>query len=164
MRHVHIPLFCLALTACDLLQIGTSSGSSSGGSGDTDSGTVQGTNCGTDTTIGATLCLGISLCPDVTVDTEVFPACGFRVSGTALDVECVCGSYICPLGSADTCDAVAKLLSEQNEGQVCARAGAGQCVEMIASTSSSSGGSSSCDTTCRDECAGDPTCIVSCGC
>jgi hypothetical protein len=164
-RYGGIALLVVAAMACDFLKLGSSTDSGSGGGAtEGDGGTVTGSDCGTDTTTGVTLCLGISLCSDVTVDTEVFPACGFRVSGSAIDIECVCGSWLCPLGTTASCDAAAKLLSEQNEGTVCARASAGECTELSVKTSSSSSGSGTCNTVCRDECAGDPTCIVACGC
>jgi hypothetical protein len=164
-RYGGIALLMFAAMACDFLKLGSSTDSGSGGGAtEGDGGTVTGSNCGTDTTTGVTLCLGISLCPDVTVDSAVFPACGFRVSGSAIDVECVCGSWLCPLGATASCDEAAQLLSDQNEGMVCAGTSAGQCTQLSVTTTSSSGGSSTCDTACRDECAGAPTCIVACGC
>lgn len=159
-----VAFLMFVLTACDLLKLGSSTDSGSGGAADSDGGTVTGSNCGTDSTTGVTLCLGIDLCPDVTVDNSVFPACGFRVNGSAIDIECVCGSWLCPLGTTATCDDAARLLSEQNEGEVCARVSAGECVELAVDGSSSSRGSGTCDTVCRDECAGAPTCIAACGC
>lgn len=159
----------LSLPGCGLLGVDSGSGggaSVSSASSGSSSGAAQGSSCGTDPTTGATLCLGNSLCPGVTVDSSVFPECGFLVSGSNIDVECVCGSYLCPLGSTATCAALTTLLAQSNEGAVCAQASAGQCVQLSGSgtASSSSSGSSSCDTTCRDECGEDPTCIEACGC
>jgi hypothetical protein len=165
-KRIALLSFALSATACGLFQLGSSATTTSATS--TGGGAVSGTYCGTDATTGVTLCLGLSACPDILVDNAVFPACGFRVDGSALDVECLCGAYLCPLGSAASCDEVAALLADQYESEVCAQAAAGTCTEVgtssSSSSSSSSSGASTCDTVCRSECAGDPTCYVACGC
>jgi hypothetical protein len=167
MKSMWLAASALVLSGCALLGIGTgdsSSGATSTTGGGTDGGAATGVSCGADPATGTTLCLGISLCPTVVIDSEVFPACGFHVHGNVLDVECVCGGLLCPLGVAATCDALTALLAMSNEGSVCSAAG-GACTELTATTTaSSSGGTGTCDTACRDECAGDPNCIVACGC
>ena len=99
--------------------------SGGGGASETaDASTGEGTNCGTDSTTGATLCLGLNLCPNVVINGSVYPECGFQVSGTAIDIECVCGAYLCPLGATPTCAAAASLLNELQRG--CRLCGPGQ--------------------------------------
>ncbi len=166
-------LAAVGLVGCGLIQQiegGTSSGggsSAASGAGGTSSGVAVGESCGVDPDTGATLCLGNSLCPGVTVDSSVFPACGYRVDGTVVDIECSCGYSLCPLG-ATSCAAAQALLARDNEGIVCAQVSAGTCsaatptTTTAASSSSTSGGT--CDTTCRDECGGDPDCLLACGC
>jgi hypothetical protein len=168
-----LPLLA-SFVGCGLVNVGTSTSDGTGGASaaaavGTGAGTAQGVDCGADPTTGVTLCLGISICPGVTVDQSVYPGCGFLVNGDTINVGCVCGSELCPLGATATCSAVEMLLAQQNEGAVCAEASAGGCTQLAAgtSTSSSSGGGSSsgCDMTCEQECDGDPTCIeYTCGC
>ena len=168
MKSLRLAAFVLMLPGCALLGIGTGDSSASGTTtgGGADAGVATGVNCGADPSTGTTLCLGISLCPNVAIDSETFPACGFHIHGNVIDMECVCGGLLCPLGVAATCDALTALLAQANEGSVCAQTGGGQCTELTVTptSSSSSGGSGTCDTACRDECAGDPNCIVACGC
>lgn len=169
MKPLAFALLALALAGCGLVQAlegggstSTSSGSSTGGA----AASGQGSNCGTDPETGVTLCLGNSVCPGLTIDTEVFPDCGFRVNGSAVDIECSCSGMICPLGASSCADAQAKL-ANSNYGVVCSQVSAGTCAQGTptgTTSTSTSGGGGSCDTTCRDECAGEPTCIVACGC
>ena len=164
-------LVAAGLVGCNMIQQiegGTSSSTGAGGSVTTGTGgsaAAQGTGCGVDPDTGATLCLGNSLCPGVTVSTEAFPACGFRIDGTVIDIECSCGYSLCPL-RATTCATAAQLLASQNEGAVCAQLSLGNCTAGTPTTTTSSSSSSggTCDTTCRAECGGDPTCIEACGC
>ncbi len=165
---------CLSLAGCGMLQ--QLEGGGAGGSGSsaatTSAGTglAQGIECGIDPNTSATLCLGISICPGLQVDQEVFPQCGFRISGNVVDVECSCGGYLCPLGSS-TCTDAQTLLSQGNEGTVCAEVSQGTCIEGIpssststaaASSSSSSGGT--CTMDCLDSCDNNPVCLQACGC
>ena len=166
-----VALAALVVSGCSLVGVNTGDGATATGAGGgtgTGTGVASGTSCGVDPSTGVTLCLGISTCASVAIDTEVFPACGFRISGNVLDVECVCGGLLCPLGAASTCDALATLLAAANEGSVCAQSSGGSCTEIAVTTTTTTttttGGSSTCDTTCRDECANDPTCILACGC
>jgi hypothetical protein len=182
MKQAWIPplLAVFAFAGCGLFNVstgastGTGGTTGAGGTAATGVGPAQGVDCGVDPNTGVTLCLGISLCPGITVDSEVYPQCGFLVTGDAITIECVCGTYLCPLGLTTTCAAAQTLLAQDNEGIVCAQASEGQCTELGATSTSSSssssgggsgGGSSGCDMTCEQECDGDPTCIqYTCGC
>jgi hypothetical protein len=162
------------VAGCNLIP-SIDAGTSSSGGGSTAAATgaggssavvAQGSNCGVDPDTGATLCLGNSLCPGVTVSTEAFPACGFVVGGTVVDIECSCGYSLCPLGAA-TCALAQSLLAQRNEGSVCAQLSLGNCTAgtpTAASTSSTSSSGGTCNTACRDSCGGDPTCLEACGC
>jgi hypothetical protein len=139
----------------------------------TTSGTASGTGCGSDPTTGVTLCTGITECPTITVDPSVFPECGFYISGNALDLECLCSGYLCPMGNTPTCSAVASLLESTNEGTVCAQVSNNGCSQLPTQGAGGSGGTggsgaseagSSCDPTCESMCAGEPDCIQLCGC
>jgi len=138
---------------------GAAGGGSSGSSGGSSS--VTGTNCGVDPSSGIALCLGISSCPSVRVDPEQFPDCGYRIAGRALDLECLCGDSLCPMGSAASCLDAKALLSEQTAAAVCAGVAEGRC-QLVQHTSRSS--SSSCDRDCRAQCGGVPGCVTLCGC
>jgi hypothetical protein len=146
-----------------------SGGSSSSSAGGSTSSIPTGVDCGTDPNTGAVLCLGNTLCTGITVDSSVFPGCGFRITGEVVDIECSCNGYLCPLGATTCADATTKLGSE-NLGIVCEALSTNGCVQgtapaaSTAAASSSGGSSSTCDTECRDECAGEPTCIQNCGC
>jgi len=167
MRLLSIVLLA-SLSSC--LQIGAASdsapaeGSSSAGSsgaGSSGGAPATGTNCGVDQSSGIALCLGISTCPAVRVDPDQFPDCGYRISGSRLDLECLCGDSLCPMGSAASCLDAKALLSEQSAQGVCAGVAEGRC-RVVARTSQAS--SSTCDRECRAQCSGVPGCITLCGC
>lgn len=140
---------------------GASASSSSGSDAATDAGPA-GLGCGQDPNTGATLCLGISSCPGLTVDTQAYPGCGFRVSGgNAIDLECACNDYVCPLGVATTCAQASKLMADQSQALVCAQIGEGRCTMGTPVTQPPA---STCDKVCQSECGGDPNCIRACGC
>ena len=90
---------------------------------------VTGINCGPDPDTGVELCLGISSCPDLSVDQDLYPGCGFRVhDGTGvLDLECACYGQICPIGIATTCDDAAALMQDQSQYTVCMQINEGRC-------------------------------------
>jgi len=168
MRWLAPLVLMVSLSAC--LQIGKAgeSGSSadeasSGGSGASSSGgaPATGTNCGVDPSTGVALCLGISSCPSVRVDPDQFPDCGFRVAGSKLDLECLCGDALCPMGSAASCLDAKALLAEQSAQSVCSGVAEGRC-QVVHETSHTS--SSACDKDCRAQCSGVPGCITLCGC
>jgi hypothetical protein len=165
-------LILAPLSAC--LQIGTPADSgggsaSAGASGavSTDGGvtTVSGTDCGVDPASGIALCLGITSCPTVLVDSDQMPGCGFRISGSVIDLECLCNDSLCPVGSAASCADAKALLADQTSQGVCAGIAEGRCTTVSQSATSTSGtASSSCDKACRADCGGDPACITLCGC
>lgn len=134
---------------------GMSSAASSGGA------SATGTGCGVDPSTGLTLCLGISSCPGVRVDPDQFPDCGYRIAGRAIDLECLCGDLLCPMGSAASCLDAQALLAEQSAQAVCANVAEGRC-QLVQGTSGSS--RSTCDRDCRAQCGGAPGCLTLCGC
>ncbi|MEI9954067.1 MAG: hypothetical protein WDO74_35095 [Pseudomonadota bacterium] len=162
-------LLLASLSSC--LQIGTPSdaGSSAqaGGAGASGAGSssggasATGTNCGVDPSSGIALCLGISSCPSVRVDPDQFPDCGFRIARGSIDLECLCGDSLCPMGSAASCLDAKALLSEQSAQAVCAGIAEGRC-QVVRQTANRS--SSPCDKECRAQCSGVPGCITLCGC
>ena len=126
----------------------------------TDGGTL-GLGCGEERSTGATLCLGVTACPGLVVDTAAFPGCGFRITGgNTLDLECACSGYLCPLGVATSCSVAKQLLQNQTQPGVCLQLGEGRCVEGAPLNPSHPG----CDKTCASQCGGNPTCIQGCGC
>ena len=92
-------------------------------------GAVTGSQCGPDPDTGVTLCVGISSCPSVTVDQDLYPGCGFRIhDGTGvLDLECACYGQICPIGIASTCDQAVALMQDQSQYTVCMQINEGRC-------------------------------------
>jgi hypothetical protein len=161
-------LFLTLLLGClgsSCLQVGSPQGSDAAGNAGT-SGTgatapASGTNCGVDPSSGISLCLGISSCPSVRVDPDQFPDCGYRISGSTIDLECLCGDALCPMGSAASCLDAKALLREQSAQGVCAGVADGRC-QVVKQTGTNSG--SSCDKDCRSQCSGVPGCITLCGC
>jgi hypothetical protein len=128
------------------------------------SGMPMGAGCGQEQTTGVTLCRAMSLCPSLTVDPDAFPDCGFRVSGDIIDLECACNGSLCPMGTATTCSDAAQLMQTQSELAVCAQVSEGRCSGGVPMPTPSSTAPSGCDATCRDMCAGDPSCYKICGC
>ncbi|HET7543770.1 MAG TPA: hypothetical protein VFK05_28055 [Polyangiaceae bacterium] len=138
-------------------EAGNSGASSAGAAG----AALTGSNCGVDPSSGVALCLGISACPGVRVDPDQFPDCGFRVVGSRIDLECLCGDSLCPMGKAASCREAQSLLSEQSAQGVCAGIAEGSCQPVQQAPRSST---SSCDKECRAQCSGAPGCISLCGC
>ena len=172
----YVPLFLLGamLVGCPLPSVSSSSGG--GGVATADVATGVGTDCGADPTTGTVLCLGVNICPSITIDSSVYPDCGFQIAGAAINIECLCGQYLCPLGAAATCEAAAALLAQENEGTVCGSQSSGGCTYLPATGAATSTATTAttattittvaatCDTTCRDQCAGEPSCLQMCGC
>jgi hypothetical protein len=162
-----IAIFATSLAGCGLLSAleGSSGGQGSSTGTGTGASTPQGIDCGVDPDTSATLCLGNTVCPGMTIDTEVYPLCGFRVNGTAVDIECSCSGFLCPLG-ATSCASAQQKLADENYGVVCSQVSGGTCTQgmPVAQSTSSSSSGGSCDPTCRSECAGEPTCLQLCGC
>jgi hypothetical protein len=143
---------------------GTSTAGSAGSATDSDaSALATGTNCGVDPSSGISLCLGISTCPDEPVDPDQLPSCGYRISGATIDLECLCGDSLCPLGSAASCLDAKALLADQSMLGVCARVADGVCTP-VTQTATTTPSTSTCDKDCRTQCAGEPDCITLCGC
>ena len=160
----------LALAAC--FDISTSSSGNGGGPGGApgaagDGGstpTATGVQCVTEPESGAVLCSAISTCPSVVVDRDVFPNCGFRIMGSTMDLECDCQGQLCPIGVPVTCAQAAQLLDmQQSETNVCTQVSEGRCT-MGTPSPAPTGTTSTCDTGCRDQCGGDPSCYKLCGC
>ena len=158
----------LGLGACVLPSISTGAGdagSSSSSSSSKDAGSappVTGTSC-TAVTSTVTLCQTISLCASLTLNPKVFPQCGFRIHGQAIDPECVCGNQLCPIGAPTSCTEAAQATSgDVNYDSVCQEANVGQCTGL--NTGSSSGGTSTACQTCMANCDNVPTCVDSCPC
>jgi hypothetical protein len=103
-------------------------GSDDGGEGGTSIGET-GIDCGPDPDTGVVLCLGISSCPNLVVDSDLYPGCGFRVhpGSDVLDLECACYGEICPIGIASTCDAATALMQDQSQYTVCMQVDEGRC-------------------------------------
>ena len=166
MRAVSALLMTLLVSSC--LQFGKhgedGTGADAGNAGSTGSAgaaTTTGTNCGVDPSSGVALCLGISSCPSVRVDPDQFPDCGYRISGNRIDLECLCGDSLCPMGKAASCRDAQGLLSEQSAQAVCAGVADGLC-QVVQQAQRS--GKSSCDQECRAQCSGVPGCLSLCGC
>jgi hypothetical protein len=88
---------------------------------------VTGAGCG-QVAPGVVLCRAISLCPQLVVDSDVHPNCGFRIRGETIDLECWCDeSSLCPMGAPTTCEAAARLLDAQTELGVCLQVHEGRC-------------------------------------
>lgn len=162
---------CLQLSTGDGTDAGTapvySSSSGAAPTGSSSGGTAtSGTGCVTDPQSGITLCELISNCPGVDVDPGAFPGCGFRLYGTSLyDLECGCGDSLCPIGVPTSCTTAQQLLDQEGSSLiVCEQVSNGTCLPLAGDAGPSSTTSSSCDTACQSECAGDPDCSQLCGC
>jgi hypothetical protein len=142
-----------------------------GGGGGIEGGTT-GTGCGPDPTTGAVLCLGVTACPSLAIDPSAWPSCGFRVAGgTTLDLECICGDSLCPIGVATSCEQATTLLSSQTQLMVCEQVAEQRCLTVTppATTPSGSGGPdagvpSTCNQTCLVGCGTAADCLQLCGC
>jgi hypothetical protein len=162
-------VFCALTVACGVVkplggdgqsqQNGSGSASGSGGA----SAGPTGVGCGADPESGVRLCLGTTECPDVSLDADTFPNCGFRTTSGSYDLECVCnGNELCPVGVAASCDEIGGLFAHKALADFCDREG---CKEVAPSgTSKPATRSSSCDTDCAADCAGAAACVQACGC
>jgi hypothetical protein len=168
MRRLSSLVLMVSLSSC--LQFGKASdsgvGADAGGAGASGAGSNGGTpatgvNCGVDPSSGVALCLGLSSCPRVRVDPDQFPDCGYRIGGRNIDLECLCGESLCPMGNAVTCLDAQALLSGESAQGVCAGLAEGRC-QLVKQPSRSA--SSSCDQECRSQCSGVPGCLALCGC
>ena len=161
-------LTALPLAACLQVSTGTGVGPGSGGGaaatpGGGDAGT-GGKNCQQDPQAGVILCEQIDLCPDVSVDPAAFPNCGFELhAGAILDLECLCGDALCPIGVPPTCDQAKRLLGAQTEPLVCQQVSEGRCVQLVGGDAGQNT-ASDCLRKCQSDCAGVPSCVQLCGC
>jgi hypothetical protein len=151
-----------------------SSSSASSGSGE-DAGasaaSVVGSGC-TQLTASISLCASISSCPGLALNAQVFPQCGFRIHGTAIDPECVCGTALCPIGVPTTCaEAAAEASGDTTYDSVCEQSVEGSCLPLNAGSSGSGGsgassgsGTSTACQQCIQNCDNVPSCIDACNC
>jgi hypothetical protein len=160
-------LLALPLAACLQMSTGTGSGVDAGrptimmASRAAEAG-PNGTNCIEDLATQTILCEQVDTCPGLVVDPGVFPDCGFRVhAGGSLDLECLCGQALCPLGVPTTCQQAKELLAVQSAISVCQQQLEGRCVQL---STPDAGLGGTCDKTCRGTCSGDPNCLQLCGC
>lgn len=129
-----------------------------------DGATWVGQGCGVEQESGLQLCAVTNMCPNVVIDTQVFPHCGFRIRGSAIDLVCGCNGAVCPMGIFTSCTQAAQLLTSQTEQSVCAQVNEGRCTQGSAPTSSSSGANPNCDKQCMTECGGGAACASLCNC
>lgn len=163
-----------ALVACGFADLTQGSGADAGaattGEGGVDGGGVTGAGCGIESQSGATLCVATTMCPEVVVDTDSFPNCGFRIRGSTVDLVCGCGDSVCPMGIFNNCAQAADLLTTQTAQGVCVQVTEGRCQAVASSSSSSSSTSSGstkdprCDQECVQQCGGGAACASVCNC
>ena len=159
------------LSSASCLQMSTGTGTDPG----TDAGSVPvsslaaasdagltGANCFADPVSQVVLCQTVDACPGVAVDPDMFPDCGYAMrGGSQLDLECLCGTALCPIGVPASCAQAKTLLGAQSAFVVCSQEDEGRCLELVVPEAGSRG---TCDPSCRDACAGAPDCIQLCGC
>src|SRR4051812_45443245 len=105
-------LGALCVSACGVKPLGDGADSESSG---TVTSAETGVGCGKDPDTGVRLCLGTTECPDVRLDADAFPACGFHTTSKSFDLECVCNaSDLCPVGVASSCDDIAALFAHRS--------------------------------------------------
>lgn len=169
--------FAALASACGLEQLATGAkGADAGAPADAadagDGAVWTGQGCGVESQSGLTLCTATSMCPQVVVDTQAFPHCGFRIRGASVDLVCGCNGYVCPMGVFTSCTQATDLLTSQTEGAVCTQVNEGRCAAAAGSSSGSSGSSGSssssggagCDRQCLAECGGGAACASVCNC
>lgn len=147
----------------DISQNQADSGASAATAADaaTDGATWVGQGCGVETESGLQLCAVTNMCPEVVIDTQVFPHCGFRIRGSAIDLVCGCNGAVCPMGVFTSCTQAAQLLTNQTEQSVCAQINEGRCTQGAAPTTPAKPG---CDKQCMAECGGGAACASLCNC
>jgi hypothetical protein len=137
-----------------------------GGAGATPSAPTGTSGCGTDPQSGAVLCLSVDACPGLELASGAYPGCGFAPRGPGvIDMECLCGDSLCPVGVATTCGAAKTLIDNQSSLVVCEQLAEGRCVQQKRSTVTVDAGSTGgCNEACAETCANVPTCLQMCGC
>jgi hypothetical protein len=93
------------------------------------------------------------------VDHDAYPNCGFRIPSSSIDLECICGNVLCPMGSAIVCTQARELLAYQAEVVVCTQASEGRCAALTTQNPVQT-----CSPSCAAECVSDPLCLRLCGC
>jgi hypothetical protein len=163
------PLFFLVLGSC--LQIGSlesaDGGARDGGKGSDGAATSDARaadvggdlGCIIDGYSRVTLCTSIGLCPGMAVDHDRFPNCGFRAGLGIIDLVCLCGDFLCPLGTSLTCGQAYNLLVTQFELNACLQVNEGRCAPRTFPPTGTT-----CDKNCAARCVGDPGCVRLCGC
>jgi hypothetical protein len=168
---VALALAILASPACVIPSISqnTDAGTTAAASGDAGTAaaattTALGATC-TQITSSISLCEFINLCPSFSLNTSVFPQCGFRIHGDAIDPECLCqNEYLCPVGHPTTCTEAAQAASgDVNYDSVCQQAVTGGCTDLTATTGGGSTTSAACQA-CANACDNVPSCVDACGC
>ncbi len=158
-------LVAILLAGCGMPEIsqgtGTSTSAGSGADGGADGG-LTGQGCGTESQSGSVLCRATSACPNVVVDGQTFPNCGFRILGGAVDLVCSCNGSLCPVGTFASCTQAAALLENQTEAAVCMQVAEGRCAAGEGTSGTS--GSPTCNRECVAECGGGSACASVCGC
>jgi len=155
-----------ATTACSVNSSTTQAGSLSNQDAAIIPAGATGIACTTDVTTHVALCSGTSQCPNISVDTQQFPNCGFRTLQPTFDLECICfGNYLCPVGVVSSCQEIAGLFSGKTLNDVCNQVSLGYCTQNTGIPANGTGGATStCNQDCYSGCVGAPTCIVACGC
>jgi hypothetical protein len=157
----------MAAVGCGIEQLtqgDKKAGASADGGTDAGEAGIVGAGCGIESGSGQQLCVATSVCPNVVVDTQALPHCGFRVKGTTPELVCACGDSVCSMGAYTTCAQAAALLQSQTESAVCTQVAEGRCFAGTPSTSSSSGSNPTCDRQCLQECGSGAGCASICGC
>ncbi|MGH7437857.1 MAG: hypothetical protein ACRENE_19435 [Polyangiaceae bacterium] len=165
---------CVQLSTGDPTSTGSSAGSPSSGGGTTGGvgdGGAAGTGCSADPQTGTVLCSGVVGCPGLAIDPSAWPSCGFRdTGGTSLDLECLCGDSLCPIGVATSCGQASQLLSQQNQLMVCSQIAEQRCVAVPATAVTGAGQDagggvpSTCNQQCIVGCGAAADCLQVCGC
>ncbi len=162
--------------ACSDVSLGTGTGSQGTGATPAPTSTesaaaVRGLGCGLEQETNTILCSAVSPCPNLFVNQDAYPGCGFRVQGSTFDLQCACGADLCPIGTPRTCMQAKQLLDNQNRLLVCAQANEGRCLATGKGSGSSTPSPSStntrgCDPQCMVDCArsGSGNCNFVCGC
>lgn len=165
---MRLPLSLLALLlATGCLEVGLPTDSVDGGADaqpdDDDEGDDDATpiahDCVRDPVTSVELCAALSACPDVWVERDRFPHCGFRNRAGVIDLVCACDGFICSMGLAATCQQAKELLATQSELAVCMQVHEGRCLEVEPQQPPTD---PKCDPVCISECAGAPSCYELC--
>jgi hypothetical protein len=163
----------LLVAGCVGIDVGGPRGADAGASSApiaSDAGGPTGVDCAEDPITRVTLCTATTKCPNLAVDHDQFPRCGFRIrEGGAFDLECWCDRWVCPMGAPKTCEDARALLASQTEVAVCTQVNEGRCLEVAKAPSASPGsngsnGGSTCDRRCMSECGPSAGCKQVCGC